>query len=80
MSGVLVRGARGFARNRTEEAHVRPWGTNMGHPEQKLIRDRSETVATRQSHIKILAGLECPSRWLFEPEGHGAFRNFLAIF
>jgi hypothetical protein len=34
----------------------------------------------KQSHIEILAGLERPSGWLFEPEGHGAFRNFLAIF
>jgi hypothetical protein len=30
-----------------EEPHVRPCGTNMGHPEQKLIQNRSETVATR---------------------------------
>jgi hypothetical protein len=26
--------------------HVRPCGTNMGHPEQKLIQVRSETAAT----------------------------------
>lgn len=32
-----------------------------------------------QRHIEKLAGRECPSRWLFEPEGYGAFRNFLAI-
>jgi hypothetical protein len=38
----LIRG------NRTEEPHVRPCGTNMGHPEQKLIQDRGETAATRR--------------------------------
>jgi hypothetical protein len=48
MSGVLVRGARGFVRKRTEEPHVRPCGTNMGHPEQELIQDCGGTAATRR--------------------------------
>jgi hypothetical protein len=52
MSGDPLRGARGCVRNRTKEPHVRPCGTNMGHPEQKLIQDRGETPATR--HVAIL--------------------------
>jgi hypothetical protein len=62
MSGGLVRGARGYVRNRTEEAHVRPCGTNMGHPKQKLIQDRSETAATRpyQQDANALTEPEAP--------------------
>jgi hypothetical protein len=48
MSDDLVRGARGYVRNRTEEPHVRPCETNMGHPEQKRIQDRGETAAARR--------------------------------
>jgi hypothetical protein len=47
MSNDHVRGARGYVRNRTEETHVRPCGTNMGYPEQKRIQERGETVAIR---------------------------------
>jgi hypothetical protein len=33
MSDGLLGGAREYLGNRTEEPHVRPCGTNMGHPE-----------------------------------------------
>jgi hypothetical protein len=37
----LVRGARGYIRNRAEEPHVRQCGTNMGHPS----KSESKTAA-----------------------------------
>jgi hypothetical protein len=52
MPDDLVRRARRYVGKRTEEPHVRPCRTNMGHPEQKPIHDRGETAATRLSHRK----------------------------
>lgn len=44
---VVLCGARRYVTNRTEERHVRPCGTNVGHPEQKLVKDPGQTEATR---------------------------------
>jgi hypothetical protein len=42
---------------RTEEPHVRTYGMNMGHPEQKLIQDRGETPASRPGSGATEAGV-----------------------
>jgi hypothetical protein len=81
----------GAKRHRPQHAFERRIAHPRGHHQGFFVRGACDRKTPHisfgirlrrieQSHIEILAGLECPSRWLFEPESHGAFRNFLAIF